>query len=82
MMMNSTPRHCSIWTLIVRPGEIHFLRFILEAYEGIATVTTLQPQLGLVRLNIAPGCEDDVERILRGEADRIQHRFTTTVPER
>ena len=79
--MNSTPRHSAVRNLIVRPREIHFLRFILEAYEGIATVTTLQPQVGLVRLSIAPGCEAEVEHILRGEADRLQHRFTTTVQE-
>jgi hypothetical protein len=79
--MDIKPRYCITWNLIVRPREIHFLRFIMEAYEGITTVTTLQPQLGLVRLSIAPGCEEEVEKILRGEADRLQHRFTTTVQE-
>jgi hypothetical protein len=77
--MDVMPKHCAVWNLIIRPREIHFLRFILEAYEGIATVTTLKPQLGLVRLCIAPGCEEVVEKILRGEKDRIQHRFATTV---
>jgi len=45
--------------------EIHFLKFILEAYDGIATLTTVDPELGLVRLNIPPGCEDDVEMVLQ-----------------
>jgi hypothetical protein len=59
---------------IISPREIHILRFILEAYEGVGIVTTLQPRLGLIRLSIAPGCEDVVERILESEKDRLQLR--------
>ena len=45
--------------------EICFLKFILEAYDGIATLTTIDPHQGIVLLRIAPGCEDEVETILR-----------------
>ena len=45
--------------------EICFLRFIFEAYDGMATITTVDPLLGIVLLQISPGCEDDVEIILR-----------------
>jgi hypothetical protein len=45
--------------------EIHFLKFILEAYDGIATLTTVDPELSIVRLNIPPGCEGDVEMVLQ-----------------
>jgi len=34
--------------------RIGFIRFILEAYEGVAIATTLDPQKGLIRLAIAP----------------------------
>jgi len=44
--------------------EISFLRFILEAYDGIAVVTTINAKEGLVRLSIAPGCVEEVESIL------------------
>ena len=44
--------------------EIAFIRFIVEAYDGLAIVTTLDPQTGLIEFQIAPGCEQDVERIL------------------
>ncbi|HDL08151.1 MAG TPA: DUF4911 domain-containing protein [Desulfobacteraceae bacterium] len=44
--------------------EICFLRFILEAYEGIAVLTTIDPALGIVMLTISSGCEKDVEMIL------------------
>ncbi len=45
--------------------EICFLRFIFEAYDGIAVVTTIDPQAGFVVLHISPGCEETVEMILR-----------------
>ena len=41
--------------------EIAFVRFILEAYDGLAIVTTLDPETGLIEFQIAPGCEQDVE---------------------
>jgi len=44
---------------------ISFLRFILEAYDGIAILETLDSASGLVMLHIAPGCEDDVEMVLQ-----------------
>ena len=45
--------------------EIAFLKFIFEAYDGIVTITTLDPDQGIIRLFIATGCENDVEMILR-----------------
>lgn len=44
--------------------EISFLKFIIEAYDGIATLTTVDSNSGVVRLHIAPGCEKDVESVL------------------
>lgn len=45
--------------------EICFLKFILEAYDGIATLTTIDAHQGIVLLRIAPGCEGDVEAVLQ-----------------
>lgn len=67
--------HCSIRHVFIAPREIHFLRFILEGYEGLAVVTTVQPESGLVQLSIAPGCEEDVERILEAESSRLELRW-------
>lgn len=44
--------------------EISFLRFIFEAYDGIATLTTIDPDSGIVVFCISPGCEEDVKMIL------------------
>jgi len=44
--------------------EICFLKFIFEAYDGIATLTTVDSELSVVMFHIASSCEDDVEMIL------------------
>lgn len=44
--------------------DIAFLKFVLEAYEGIAVLTTLGRDSGTVRLTIAPGCEGEVTEVL------------------
>ena len=45
--------------------EICFVKFILEAYDGIATMTTIDPCQGIVLLRIAPGCEKEVDTVLQ-----------------
>jgi len=51
--------------------EICFLKFIFEAYDGIAMLTTVDSDSGVVMFHIAPGCEDDVEMILQD----LQHHI-------
>jgi hypothetical protein len=45
--------------------DIAFLRFIFEAYEGLAMIETLNPESGVIVFYIAPGCESEVDMILR-----------------
>ena len=45
-------------------SNIGFLKFILEAYEGMAQLTTIDPALGFIDVFIAPGCEQDFELLL------------------
>ena len=45
--------------------EIAFIKFIFEAYDGIAVLETLDPKAGIVVFHIAPGCEPDAEAILQ-----------------
>ncbi len=49
----------------VEKNRIGFLKFIFEAHDGLAVITTLEPKEGLVRFAIAPGCEDEVYSILK-----------------
>ena len=44
--------------------EIHFLKFILEGYDGVAVVRTIDPPKGLVALHIGPGCQGVVDTVI------------------
>ncbi|MFP4476742.1 MAG: DUF4911 domain-containing protein [Desulfatibacillaceae bacterium] len=43
----------------VDPAEIHYLRFITEAYDGLAMLRTEDPRQGIVTLLVPPGCLED-----------------------
>lgn len=44
--------------------EISFLRYLFEAHENLAVVTTVDIASGVIRLSIAPDCVQEVEEIL------------------
>ena len=51
--------------------KIAYLRFVFEAYEGLAIIETLNPESGVIVFYIAPGCESDVDMILDDLKDDI-----------
>ncbi len=55
-------------------SEIAFVKFIFEAYDGIANLSTLDREMGVIQLNVAPGCErmasniiEDLQKTIRIE---------------
>jgi len=48
----------------IHRNHICFVRFILEAYEGIALMRTIDAKKGIVEIMTAPGCDDEVDAIL------------------
>lgn len=69
--MHPLQENCTTRYFLLDRHRIHTLRFILEAYEGIAVLTTVDQNLGLVKVNVAPGCEDEVRTILCSEAESL-----------
>lgn len=53
------------------PVEIHYLRFILEACDGMAVLRTLDPKTGLVQVSVAPGREREADMVLAGLSREI-----------
>ena len=45
--------------------EIAFIKFIFEAYDGIAVLETLDPKAGMVVFHIAPDCESEADALLQ-----------------
>jgi pantothenate kinase type III len=44
--------------------KINIVKFIFEAYEGVATVTTIDATSGGIVVAMAPGCEEMVKEIM------------------
>ena len=55
----------------IAPERIHFLKFILEGYDGLALLSTLNEKEGLVRLLFAPETRQEVEALLADLAGQI-----------
>jgi len=45
--------------------QIAFIKFIFEAYDGIAGLKTTDPAKGIIMFHIAPGCEEQVHQVLQ-----------------
>ena len=45
--------------------EIFFIQSIIEGYDGLATISTVDPTRGVIRLSMSPGTETDVLDILQ-----------------
>jgi len=55
---------CKKIYLRVDRRRIAFLKFIFEAYDGIANLTTIDAKLGIISVNIPDGCNDTVDKLL------------------
>lgn len=45
--------------------SVGWLKFIFEAYDGIALISTKDPYAAEVEFQIPPGCEADVDDLIR-----------------
>jgi hypothetical protein len=62
------------WRYRIDRRRIGYLRFLLEGYDGIAVLETLDPAAGTVVLHVAPGCEPDVRALM----DALKGEFPMT----
>lgn len=60
--------------------QISFVKFILEAYDNVAGMSTLDSRLAVVQITIAPGCETMVDGILDSIASEVALRPVDDVP--
>ena len=72
-MVNNTEskRNCSSWRLEISPDRIHFLKFILEGYDGFAILSTIDPRQGIVEIKYPPEIKKDLTDLLRNIAPQL-----------
>jgi hypothetical protein len=59
------------WYFRIRRKDIAYLKFILESYEGLGVLRTVDPRSGIVEVMVPPGMEKDMETVLEGLGDEI-----------
>jgi len=55
---------CKQLRLCIAPDRIHFLKFILEAYDGLAVLSTIDRHDGMVELRYPQESETDIRTLL------------------
>lgn len=65
----------------VNRRDLVFLKFILEAYEGMSTMTTVQREGAIVRLTIPAGFAADMQSLLAALSSDIPLHETDFAPE-
>jgi len=60
--------------------DIAYFKFIIESYDGMAVVRTKDPHEAIVELMVAPGWEQDVEKVLEGLGKEIHIEPLTLYP--
>ena len=50
--------------LRISPDKIHYLKFILEGYDNLATLSTINARQGLVEIRYLPESERDLTELL------------------
>lgn len=56
----------------IDPEQIYFLKFILEAYDNLAIMSTVDRLEGLVELKYPPELDNEVRQVLQSMAQRLK----------
>ena len=59
------------WYFRIPSRDIAYMKFILESYEGLGVLRTIDPRNGIVELMVPPGLEKDLEMVLDGLGEEI-----------
>ncbi len=60
-----TTMQTSKYILSVERNEICYLQWIIESYDGMASIRTISPSNGEIEISIAPGCEGEIFSVLK-----------------
>jgi hypothetical protein len=55
----------SKYTLSVDTKEICWLQWVIESYDGMASVRTIDPAHGEIEISIAPGCDEELFSLIK-----------------
>ena len=62
---------CSEIILRINPERIYFVKFILEGYDGLAIMSTVDPKQGIIKIFFPEEVRAEVEHLLKDLAPSI-----------
>jgi len=68
---NPVKKKCALLRLEMKPERIHFLKFILEGYDGLALLSTADAGRGIVEIRYPPEVEGDLKNLLHSIEPQI-----------
>jgi hypothetical protein len=57
---------------LVAPQEISYVGFIVHSYEGLAVVRTVNADVGLIEMLVAPDMNTELQELLDGLARELE----------
>jgi hypothetical protein len=75
-----TTGQVSKYRLFIKKGEICLLQWFVEAYDGMASMRTVNPAEGEIEITIAPGCEAEVFGLINHLEDEGTIHVQVTKP--
>lgn len=57
-------RQTDKYLLYIDRKEICYLQWIIESYNGMASMRTINPANGEIEISIAPGCKEDIVSLI------------------
>lgn len=60
----------------VNRSDIGYIKFIFEAHDGLAVISTIKEEKDTIGIYIAPGCEEEVEELIGhlGQTVKIEEK--------
>ena len=58
-------RQTSKYLLSINRKEICYLQWIIESYDGMASMRTINSTNGEIEISIAPGCKEDIFSLIK-----------------
>jgi len=59
----------------INPEQIYFLKFILEAYDNLTIMSTVDRFEGVMELKYPPELEQDVKDVMQSMAQRLKLEY-------
>ena len=58
-------RQTGKYLLSIARKEICYLQWIIESYDGMASMRTINPVNGEIEISIVPGCKEDIVSLIK-----------------